>query len=120
MSATITSGSITITPTLVLSYESQRTSASRGHELLGGGVAVTMRPASLRTGTLELFFVDEATAYAAELAHRDSAVFTLDEPERPTAAMSYVVAPGGRITRTLDDESRAVWTVSVDYQEVTP
>lgn len=119
MGATITQGATTITPQLVLSYESTRRSGNKVHQLLTGALAVTLGGAGLRTGTLELFFLTEQAAAAAELAHTVSAVFTISDPGRPTMAMTYVLADGGALVRRLDPETRDRWIVTVDFQEVT-
>lgn len=118
MAATITQGVTTISPTLVLSYESTRTSTNRVRPLLGGGIAVSLGEAGPRTGTLELFFLTEAAAEQAEQLHMLAGVFALADPDRPTIAMSYVVADAGAISRTLDPETRERWIVTVDYQEI--
>lgn len=119
MSSTITQGVTTIAPDLVLSYETTRASANRTHELLGGGTAVTLRPPGLRTGTLKLFFLTDAASAAAEALHLVPGVFTFSTPTRPTTDLRYVVADGGRITRTLDDATQLRWVLSVDFQEVS-
>lgn len=120
MSATISTASGTITPTLVTSYESGRASGSVLHELVGGGEAVSMRTATMRTGTLELLFADEASAAAAETAHIAPGRFTLTYPERPSVEMTYVVAPGGNVGRMLEQDTRDTWRVTVDFKEVDP
>lgn len=118
MSATISDGITSITPTLVTELTEEAPSGNRRHELLGGGIAMSIRGAGLRSGALSLFFPLEADAAAAVALHRAASVFTLTYPERPTLAMSYVLADGGTISRELDDETRDNWIVHVDYQEV--
>lgn len=120
MATTISDGTTTIHPEQVLGYESARPGGNLVHTILDGSIAVSLRPAGLRTGTLELLFPLEADAAAAEELHRTAASFTLTEPDRPTIAMSYVLADGGELGRALDDETRDHWVVSVDFQEVLP
>ncbi len=116
---TITSGTTVITPALILGYESRRSSGNLVHSILGRvDPYITRQPASLRDGTLRLFFLDEASAAACEEAHTVGAAFTLDYPELPTANMTYVLAEGGTLARALDPATRLRWVVSVDYQEI--
>lgn len=106
------------TPELVLGYESTRRSRNKVHEILGGGTVVSLGESGLRTGRLELFYLTEQDAVDAELMHSKPAVFTLATPETPTTAMTYTLADGGSIVRTLDAETRSRWVVAVDFQEV--
>lgn len=135
-----------IYPTLISGYESSRTSNNREHRVPGRANSdFTLRPAGLRSGTLELVFatnagtteyvIDEdgyvvpvdipgATAEAAskacEDAHAAGQVLTLATAERDSILMTYVVRENGDITRRLDPQTRAVWIVTVDYQEILP
>lgn len=118
MAATISDGTTSIYPTLVLSYASSRASGNKKHDLLGGGASMSLGKAGLRTGTLELFFPVEADAAAAEDLHRTAGVFTFTDPDRTSVAMSYVLADGGELVRELDDETRDAWIVRVAFQEV--
>lgn len=106
------------TPELVLGYESTRRSRNKVHEILGGGTVVSLGESGLRTGRLELFYLTEQAAVDAELMHSKPAVFTLATPDTPTTAMTYTLADGGSIVRTLDAETRTRWVVAVDFQEV--
>lgn len=141
MTEYITDGSETINPTLVLGYESERQARNVVHPILGSQESdVTLRPAGRRTGTLRLFFASgTASGYAwvdgyyvpvsdgvdaaedskaAEDLHATGEVFTLVS-DLGTVAMSYVVPRGGRIRRSLDEQTRRHWVVEVDFQEVT-
>jgi hypothetical protein len=143
MTATITSGVYTIRPTLIDGYSSTRASQNVVRTILGSAVpAVSLRPALLRSGTLQLIFGDapssgpvyviedgyivllddteagdaETASAQAEALHATGGVFTLSETTRGSVGMSYVVS--GNVTRKLDDTTRAVWIVTVDFQEV--
>jgi hypothetical protein len=105
-----------ITPLLVLGYETTRQSQSIFHDIIGGGQDVTLRPASLRSGTLRLLFATEDDAVAAETAHAAGKVLRLADADRPSVTMSYVL--DGALTRRLDDGTRKLWTLDVAYQEV--
>lgn len=118
MSNTITSGSYTLEPFAVTGYDSARLSGNIVHQILGKSEPdITLRPAALRTGTLNLAFDDETDSAEAVTAHATSTdPFTLTTA-LGTVDMTYVVA--GDIRRTLD-ETRKVWTVAVSYQEINP
>jgi hypothetical protein len=103
-------------PLLVTRYESRRQSNHIFQQVIGGGQDVTMRPASLRTGTLVCLFRSEAEAQNCEAMHSGTSVLTFADSDLPTVGMKYV--PSGSITRALDDVSRVLWTVSIDFQEV--
>jgi hypothetical protein len=107
----------TTTPELVDGYSATRTTGNVIIPILGGGIAVTMRPAQPRSGTLRLFYPDEADAAAAAAMHALVGTFTLTSDERDSIEMTF--ATSGQITIELDDETRDLWVVSVDYQELS-
>jgi len=107
----------TTEPTLVLGYESSRPASTIVHQRLGGATDVLVRPAGLRTGTLRLFYYLEYDAAAAEDMLAKAASFTLNETDRYTINMEFVLS--GTLTRYLDDQTRDRWVVEVGYQEVT-
>lgn len=117
----ITRGTDTIAPQAVVGYRSSRASGNLAHEVPGrANPDVTLRVAGLRTGTLKISF----TAASAETDSRNAetilsgvGVLTLSAPERPSIAMFCTVM--GDITRELDPDTRAFWTVEFGWQEVT-
>lgn len=119
MSTVITYTGGSITPDMVLAYQSRREAGNIVHPILGrSNPDVTFRPAMLRTGTLELGFygdTSEEDSLAAEEAHALGVVFTLASTDRGSIEMSYVVS--GAVVRTIA-ESRTAWTLDVEYQEV--
>lgn len=118
--ATLSNGTDTISPELVTGYQSTREPRTIVHNILGtSSVDVTVRPAGPRSGTLELLILSEADAAAAETALSGATVWTLTDADRSTIGMSFVVS-GGAITRTLEDETRQLWLVSVPFVEVAP
>jgi hypothetical protein len=118
MTTTITTGSTTITPVLVLGWETSQESRNIIHSIIGrSDPDVTLQPANLRTATLQLFFTTEAEAEEARTLHSAAAVFYLDSDEIAAANLYYVVS--GSISAALEDETRKYWIVSVDYQEIT-
>jgi hypothetical protein len=116
--STISNGSATITPTLILGYESDAESNNVVHKIIGrADPDVSLAPDSPRSGTLELFFESYADAWEARGLHAAPAVWTLTDPDVPAVNMSYV--RDGSMTISLDPDSRELWTLSVGYQEVS-
>ncbi|MEX1079803.1 MAG: hypothetical protein WED09_11920 [Homoserinimonas sp.] len=118
MADTITSGATTITPELIDGYRSERTAGNVIHPAADNpaNVDVTFRVAGLRTGTLRLLFLTLTDALAAETLHAAADVLELASTDHPGLDMAYVA--NGAITVELDDETRALWLVEVDFQEV--
>lgn len=115
--ATISNGTKTITPDLILGYETAQESRNIIHKIIGRpDPDVTLQPAALRNGQLSMFFLTGAAAVACQALHAGAAVFTLTAPELPSIAMRYVV--DGTISPALVEPTTGRWTVSVDYQEV--
>ena len=113
---TRTSDSATTTPELVLGYTTERTSATEVHDLLSGDIAVTLVKPRPRSGTLALLYPEEADAWAGFDLHTEQAdTFTLTEALVASVGMSYVALSA---SLELDDETRSVWVLSVEYQEV--
>lgn len=105
-----------VSPALVLGYETSRESQNQVHQIIGGGIAVTLVRPNPRSGTLELFFLEEADAVAALELHSREATFTLSDTDRPSIGMTYVC--DGTTSLRLDDQTRRRWILSVGYQEV--
>ena len=107
----------TTSPALLLGWEFSRRGGSIVHRVLGSAaVDVTLRPAELRSGTLNLFYLTEAPALACEAMHSKAASFTLTDSDRPALGMQYVVT--GQIRVTLDPETMTRWLVSIDVEQV--
>jgi hypothetical protein len=116
---TISNGTTTITPRLVLGYAARQQSRNVVHEVIGRrDPDVTLRPAGTRTGTLRLLFLTEAAAASAfdDLGSAD--VWTLLDADVSTIGMAFVV--DGQMEVSLDDRTITRWTVSVEYREVLP
>lgn len=117
MATTITTGSTTITPLLVTGWQASQESRNIVHTIIGrSSPDVTLKTANMRTGTLEMLFGTAADADEARTLHVEAAVFTLTSSELSQVNMAYVVA--GSISSILEDETRRLWTISVDFQEV--
>jgi len=116
MTTTITAGAVVITPDLVLGYESETDSTNIAHRILGrADPDYTLGDDTPRTGTLELFFLEKAPAWAAQEAHRTAGLFELTDTDYPEIGMTYIRI--GRMSMTLNNDR---WVVSVGYQEVLP
>lgn len=115
---TRTSDSATTSPVLVDGYEAALSSRNVVHDLIGGDIAVTLVTPRPRAGELVLVYDDEADAWAGFNLHSVADTFTLVSDEVTPADMMYVL--DGDVRIALDDESRAVWVVTVGYQEIAP
>lgn len=118
MGATITDGTTTITPLLVLGYQTNQTGRNVLHDILGrADFDVSLRTAGLRSGTLNLLFGTEADAQAARVFHAAAARFTYTDTDVPSAGMVYVL-DAAQMTLELDPDTQRKWTLAVPYQEV--
>lgn len=119
MSTYVTDGTTTVTPQAVDGFTSARVSGIRVHPILGASNPdITYQAAGLRTGTLRLIFAAEADALTAETLHTTGSILTIVSTERAAVNFSYVAAEGDAVRVLLDDETRDVWIVEIDYQEV--
>lgn len=114
---TRTSDSATTTPVLVVGYRTERQSRNVVHNLIGGDIAVTLVDPRPRSGELVLLYDNETDAWAGYNLHGAAAVFTLASDEVASVDMAYVI--DGTVAIALDDQSQAVWLVTVGYQEVS-
>lgn len=116
---TITQGATTITPNLVLGYEAQSESRNVFHIILSApSMDVSLAPAGMRSGELEMFFLRQEDAWAAHALHIGLGSFVLVDSDLPEINMTYVC--DGSIKIALDDKTQKRWTLSVPFREVTP
>jgi hypothetical protein len=118
MTATISavSGAGTTQPITVLSpYEVAYRSRNVIHDLIGGGIAVSIVAPNPRAGNLALLYGSEEEAQAAALLHLQETGFTLTDTETPSVGMTYVV--DGEVTVALDQDTLTQWVVTVGFQE---
>lgn len=124
MSDVITHGADVIAPTLITGYESARESSNLVHPILGrAGDDVTLRPAKLRTGRLELLFTDDTSeedSAEAEAILAAAGVCILTSSSRGSIEMPFIIPQGAEIARELEDRTRRHWLVRVGFQEVAP
>lgn len=120
MATIIVQGADVIAPSIVLGIMPGRESQNLVHPIIGRAEPdVTLRPANLRTGSIEMGFAGptaEADSYAAEMLHAAGGIFTVISDERSTLGLSYVTT--GRIVRELEDATRDGWILRVEFQEV--
>lgn len=115
MTYTISDGTTTLTPLLVLDYTTFRAGRSVVHDVLGSGNPdVTLRPMASRSGVLNLFVLTAADAQALETLHMTGLPMTYVDPAN-YGSMQYVV--DGSVTVTYLAETNR-WTVAVGYREV--
>lgn len=118
MSTTITATTSgdTTTPVAVDGYEAERVSQNIVHDLISGGIAVTLIEPRPRSGTLQLVYGNEEDALGAFNLHAQEDTFELVQDDVTGINMTYVLDGALRITL---GETRKEWTVSVGFQEVT-
>lgn len=115
--ATITKGASTITPWLILGHEFASESNNQIHKIIGAtSPSVTLRPDTLRTGTLSLVFETRAAAWTAFGILSTAGVFVLVDPDNPQAGMSFVRE--GSMKIALDRATLRRWTLDVGFQQV--
>lgn len=119
MTTYLLTGDAVIAPTIVTALSTGRPVATIVHPILGRDAPdVTVRPAGLRTGSLELGFSGEDAETASADAERllAAGVATIVTDERATLAFSFVAQ--GTVTRDLEPVTRDAWLVRLDFQEV--
>lgn len=118
MANTITDGTTVITPELILGWQASQPSRNVVHEIVGkSSPDVTLKPAGLRTGTLELLFLTSAEAETARTMFQSAQSFLIESDETWLDLFRFVVS--GSISSALEDTTRNMWTITVDFQEVT-
>lgn len=107
-----------ITPDLVVGFSASYPTGNFIHDVIGSpNPTVTTNGSRLAKGTLTLLFFTEESAHSATVFLRQAVAFQFSTTDLDHADMNLVVS--GDITKTLDSESLAAWTVTFDFQEVT-
>lgn len=104
------------TPELVLGYAGTRESRNIVHSLISGGVAVSLIAPAGRSGEFQLLYETEADAFDALDLFAEETSFTITGGEIPAVEFTFVVTDSTMVE--LDDDTRAVWVVTLGYQEV--
>ncbi len=121
MSATITAsnGAGSTSPVTVLSpWSTSWQSRNVIHDVIGGGLVVSLVAPRPRAGTFEAFYNTEAEAFACINLHLNETTFVLAETDLPNVGMTYVV--DGSLDARLDPETLELWIVTIGYQAVIP
>lgn len=114
---TITGASGDHHPILLDGYETSQQSRHVVHELLDGeSIAITLRPAGPRRGTLRALFAtyEEAIALNADLA--EAAVLTLEDTDNPAIDMSFIAIDSS--TASAEDQTRILGVSTFTYLKV--
>lgn len=116
MPSAITSGNTVIVPDLIMLFTDEVDAGNIVHPVISGSTPdVTLRPSSVSTGTLRMFFMNEADCAVARDAHMQPAVFSITSEDMPWLPSAYI--PNGKIRR-IQQENPKRWMLEVDYQEV--
>lgn len=117
MTTTITDGTTTITPDLVLGWSSDSSTANISHKLaVSRSISVTLVGDGKRTGSMKLFFWTAADCAAARSFFSTASVFTLASGDITQIGMHFVRA--GTMSDSLNDATLSGWTLTVGFQEV--
>jgi hypothetical protein len=115
--STITNGTTTITPQLIQGYETTTQSTNITHTILGrSDPDYSLGADTPRSGSLSLFFLTRAEAWAAHQLHTAAGVFTLTDADLPEINMRYIRA--GSMGLTLDSDTLTRWVLDLEYVEV--
>lgn len=113
---TARNGAGSTAPVLIDGYEASRESRNVVHDLIGGGIAVTLILPRPRSGELTLRYDAEVQAWGALALLSHESAYSLTDSDRPGVGMTFVV--NGDVTLALDEDTRDTWTVQVPYQEI--
>lgn len=117
MTTVLSNGDLSSTPIQVLGYTSTRQTGNTLHPILDRvDHDVSLKAAGLRSGTLTFGYSEYLAAIICESLHAAIGVVTLTDDTVPGISMTYVTS--GAITVQLEDETRALWTVAIDFQEI--
>ncbi|WP_053205840.1 hypothetical protein [Jiangella muralis] len=116
---TISDGTTTLTPMLVLGWTPARQARTVAHPMIGRpDPDVTLRPHATRSGQLRILCADEAAAVAMEAMHASGVLLTLADDDVTSVAMTYAVT--GPLGHELDPVTLVRWIVTADFTEVSP
>lgn len=118
MTIAISDGITTYNPLLLTGWETSRQSGNVLHTIVGASaVDATLREAGLRTGELQFLCADMSAALAIEALVSQAVELSLTVTETDLSiAMDFVAS--GSITVAIDEDSRELWTVGIEFQEI--
>ena len=119
MTTTITDGTTVLTPEIITGWEASQESGNVIHAIIGkADPDVTLKPAGTRAGTLELLFLNVTDAETARAMLTQPLPFIIESTD---AWLNNIhIVANGSISSVLEDTTRSMWTISFDYQEITP
>jgi len=110
----------TSSPVEVYGYEAARQSQNVIHPILGKpDPDVTLRPASLRRGTLDLLFTDSwFSSQCLRMLSKPASFWFLDENTGDFDHFRFRFVIDGEVREVLDDSTRKVWLIRVPFQQI--
>lgn len=107
------------TPVVVLETSHNRSIAPNNqiHELLDGGLAVTLRTGRSATGKLRLAYTTRANAETVFAGLRGASTFTYTNTD-PVRSFNFVVVGNVTLDQAVLGNADA-WVVEVEYRELT-
>ena len=119
MTTTISDGTTSVTPKLILEYEHTRATRSLVHDVLGrADPDVTLRAAATRSGRIRALLVSPADVSTLDELLSAPAVLSIASTDEPRLdGLTFVVADAD-IRVTLEGQS--TWFVEWTYQQVAP
>lgn len=120
MTTTISNGTTTVTLVTLGTLDVEQDAGNLGHTIIGAAaLATTLRPAGLRKGTYEAVLGQNAAlAQSLQTMLTATGTFTLADTTVTALGMTFILAPGGTAHLSLDDDTRSVWSVTFDFQEI--
>lgn len=115
---TRTSDSLTTVPTFIQGYEATYAGANIRHDLVDGGISTTLMMHKPRTGTLELYYQDRATAWAGVALLLAVDTFTLTDTDVPDVDMLFQADDIVPAIEVALPEDRSLWVVRLSFQEL--
>lgn len=117
MTTTVTDGTTSVTPALVVDYAHQRRVRTLVHEVIGRpDPDVTLRPAATRSGTLRALLTSPADVDALDAMLAAASILTVSSTDEPRLDGLRFAVGSGEISVTL--ESTTTWIVEWPYVEV--
>lgn len=116
---TITDGTTTYTPTVIVGYGADQVSRNVQHTVFGvAAQAITLRAANMRSGQLTAVMSSFTTASNLRTMLTTALKFTLADSGFSSIGMNFVIPADGKVSLAPDTSSYAAWLVTFDYQEV--
>lgn len=113
MTTTITYGTTSTSPYMLLGYRTTVQKPIRLHAIIGrGDPDVTLSETGTRSGTLSCFYAEEGEALAALDVLRQVGTFTLTDTDLPDIGMTFVASS---LSLRYDQKH---WVLDVTYTEV--